>query len=560
MGIAARTAFRLRSGLRRLPAGSQEPQYDPVTYPLTWARGWMLVERGFSRVRVEVSGTGVSYARLHAVRRPDLARLSRYASAPMCGWEAAIDVPDMEPGTPVTVTAAAEGRAGELRLGSVDATVGERVRRPPADPAWLRTLAGRTRIAATDSRPRDGRLRLLVFTHQLDLGGGQLYLHELLRLLMRGGGVECMVVCPTDGPLRKELEQWGVGVHLGEPVPADGARYEARLAELGSLARTFGADVILANTVLTFDGIDLAARVGVPAIWAIHDSIPVERCEGGLFFGLDDHVVERFRAAVESPATLVFEADATRDLYSGYADAARLRRIDYGIPLAEIDRYRRDADREALRTKHGIALGDRMVVCVGTLQPRKAQTSLALAFAQAGSEAPEATLVFVGDERSVYSDGLRELVSRLGPVGDRIRIEPMTPDVMQWLEMADGFAIASDVESMPRSILEAMGFGLPVLATSAWGIPELIEDGVNGLLCEPNSFDSLVDAMRRLLCMSEEDSDAIGDAAQRTIRETRDSSLYEREYRALLGELTAGAGRRHAAALAEGPAGILQPG
>jgi glycosyltransferase involved in cell wall biosynthesis len=53
--------------------------------------------------------------------------------------------------------------------------------------------------------------------------------------------------------------------------------------------------------------------------------------------------------------------------------------------------------------------------------------------------------------------------------------------------MADGFALLSDVESMPRSIMEAMGFGLPVLASRVYGIPELIDDGKTGLLIEPNS-------------------------------------------------------------------------
>ena len=554
MGIGARARYRLGTGLRRLPAGSQEPQYDPIAYPLSWARGWLLVERGYSRVRVDVSGAGVSYARLHAIARGDIPHLTNAPSAPMCGWEAPIDVPDMEPGTPVTVTATAEGEAGTLLLGSIETGVSHPVRRRVPDSAWVRELAGRTRIPAAATAAGDGKLRLLVFTHSLSYGGGQLYLHELLRQLMPQGEIECIVCSPEDGPLRNELEEWGVRVHLNERIPHDAARYESRIAELVALARSFGAEAIVANTVLTFDGIDVATRLSLPAIWAIHDSLPVNRCEGGLFFGLDDHVVKRFRAAVESHATLVFEAEATLDLYRGYAEDHRIRCIDWGIPIADVDGYRAGADRERLRSQFGFEPEDRVVVCVGTIEPRKAQVSLALAFGQVAEEHPDAMLVFIGDERSRYSDGLRAVLSRLGRSAERVRVEPVTPDVMQWLEIADGFALVSDVESLPRSIMEAMAFELPVLATRAWGVPELIDDGANGLLCEPNHFASLTGGMRRLLSLPDSEREAIGTSARRTIRESRDARRYVDEWRDLLGRLAGGRETEHIAAPSEASA------
>jgi D-inositol-3-phosphate glycosyltransferase len=539
VGIADRALFRIRSRGRRPPPGSQEPQYDAVRRPFTWTRGWVLVEEGYSRVDVSVSGAGTFRATLHAIPRSDVARLSAHPSAPISGWQVPLDIPDLEPGTPVTVSATASGRAGSLPLGEVQTTAAEPFRREADDLDWARAIAARLPMLRRAERGPGDPIRILVFTHRLDLGGAQRYLHELLRRLVGGDGVEATVVSPSDGPLREELESWGIPVHPCEPIPGDALRYEARLEELGGLACGLRADVVIANTVLAFDGIDLASRLKIPAIWAIHDSMPVERCEGGLFWGLDEHVVARFRAAVESPAVLVFEADATRDLYHGYADPERLLRIDFGPSMADIDAYRRSADREALRAAHGIAPDQRLVVCVGTLEARKAQSSLALAFASVALRHPDAVLALVGDRGTSYSDGIRRAMGRTGAAAERVRIEPISNDVPGWLEMADAFAIASDVESMPLSIMEAMAFGLPVLGTRAWGIPELVDEDVTGLLCEPQDFDSLTDGLDRLLSLGDDERAAMGAAAQRKIRTRHNSGVYEREYRELLARLLA---------------------
>ena len=72
--------------------------------------------------------------------------------------------------------------------------------------------------------------------------------------------------------------------------------------------------------------------------------------------------------------------------------------------------------------------------------------------------------------------------SRPALLGPRLRLEPIAQDPYRWYHAADALMLASDIESMPRSLLEAMAFGLPVVAASAWGVPELVTDGVNGFL------------------------------------------------------------------------------
>ncbi len=95
-------------------------------------------------------------------------------------------------------------------------------------------------------------------------------------------------------------------------------------------------------------------------------------------------------------------------------------------------------------------------------------------------------------------DELQAEVSRLGLEG-RVRflgwIEDLSPVLRSW----DAFVMPSREEGFPIAALNAMADGLPVVATTAGGIPELIEDRTNGLLVEPRDLDALVGALRALL-------------------------------------------------------------
>ena len=146
---------------------------------------------------------------------------------------------------------------------------------------------------------------------------------------------------------------------------------------------------------------------------------------------------------------------------------------------------------------------------MGTYEPRKAQGALALAFAEVADDAPDTVFAFVGDTGGPYADAVHDVVDRL-ELGDRIRLVPVVSDIYVWYLMADALVSVSDVESLPRSVLEAMAFEVPVLAASVFGLPELIEDGVNGLLCAPCDIGALVGGLRRLLSLSPEERARLG--------------------------------------------------
>lgn len=68
-----------------------------------------------------------------------------------------------------------------------------------------------------------------------------------------------------------------------------------------------------------------------------------------------------------------------------------------------------------------------------------------------------------------------------------------------WLAQADVFVLPSYYEGMPMSVLEAMAAGVPVIASDVGGIPEMIDQDINGLLIAPGDVPALITALERLL-------------------------------------------------------------
>jgi len=85
-----------------------------------------------------------------------------------------------------------------------------------------------------------------------------------------------------------------------------------------------------------------------------------------------------------------------------------------------------------------------------------------------------------------------------------------TDKIEDVMSIVDGVVLPSYREGMPRTLLEACAMELPVVTTNVPGCNEIIEDGINGFLCEPKNSDSLMDALEKLIDMSFEDRVQMG--------------------------------------------------
>jgi glycosyltransferase involved in cell wall biosynthesis len=92
---------------------------------------------------------------------------------------------------------------------------------------------------------------------------------------------------------------------------------------------------------------------------------------------------------------------------------------------------------------------------------------------------------------------LESRATELGLDGE-ILLTGFQEQVSSWLSIADCFVLPSLTEGTPMVLLEAMAMEVPVVATDVGGVPDVVVDGVNGLLVRPADADALQDAMSAL--------------------------------------------------------------
>jgi glycosyltransferase involved in cell wall biosynthesis len=138
------------------------------------------------------------------------------------------------------------------------------------------------------------------------------------------------------------------------------------------------------------------------------------------------------------------------------------------------------------------------VCCVGRLTPFKAQHILIESVHRLIKEGRNVRLRLVGDgpDRA----GLEARIAALG-LRSCIFVEGWKnqSEVRELYRRADAFALASSAEGVPVVLMEAMAMQIPCVATRITGIPELIRDGVDGLLVTPSDPDELAAAIARLM-------------------------------------------------------------
>ena len=116
-------------------------------------------------------------------------------------------------------------------------------------------------------------------------------------------------------------------------------------------------------------------------------------------------------------------------------------------------------------------------------------------------------------------------------LGDAVELTGALPRerVRELLEESDVFVLACveardrSADGIPVALMEAMASGLPVVSTRLRAIPELVEDGVSGLLCEPGSADGLARCLSRLL-----EDDGLRESLARAARQRIETSFDQR--------------------------------
>jgi L-malate glycosyltransferase len=136
-----------------------------------------------------------------------------------------------------------------------------------------------------------------------------------------------------------------------------------------------------------------------------------------------------------------------------------------------------------------------VVGSVGRLDPVKNLSVLIRAFAQFAASCNAAKLVVVGD--GPVREELEALAKACGVVS-RIQFVGHRPDARELMAAFDVYVNTSIFEGISLTILEAMAAGKTVIATAVGGTPEVVVDGVTGVLCPPRNQQALVSALQRV--------------------------------------------------------------
>jgi glycosyltransferase involved in cell wall biosynthesis len=154
------------------------------------------------------------------------------------------------------------------------------------------------------------------------------------------------------------------------------------------------------------------------------------------------------------------------------------------------------ADNPGAKAALGFSVGAQVIGSVGSLCEQKGQSHLIRCLPLIRRRIPDACLLLVGSGPD--GPNLAELARELG-CGEAVRFVGERDDVVACIHAMDVFAFPSIAEGFGLALVEAMACGVCVVASAVGGIPEVVADGVSGLLVPPGDHAALAAAILRLL-------------------------------------------------------------
>ena len=332
----------------------------------------------------------------------------------------------------------------------------------------------------------------------VDLGreyrGGQ---HQALLLLQ--GLLECghspELMAVRGSLLASRAIEIGARVHI---VDTRGRRGAAAL-QIRKFLREHRVDIVHANEphALSSAWLGRAHRV-VPVVVSRRIALPISRS----FLS-----IARYRAAARVVAVSHF---VERSVIQSGLPAGRVSMIYDGVQISpEISQTQRDSARR----QFGIAEGIPCFGNVAAFVPEKGHALLLEAFAKLRAQFPGCVLLLRGEGPELAS---LQTLGRQLRVAEAVKFLPRGTEIETMFAAMDVFAFPSHEEPLGSALLAAMAHSLPVVAIARGGIPEVVEDGSNGLLVKDLNADVFSSAIAGLVAHTDE-ATRLGMAARKTV-------------------------------------------
>lgn len=350
-----------------------------------------------------------------------------------------------------------------------------------ADPMpWDPCLTPVDRLA----RPKRHRIRVVEILATGTSGGAQEHVFSLMTRLDLAR-FDASVVSLSPGSAVRKLERAGFEVLvIDEPDEAVAVgMLTARLVETRpDVVHThmYRADIIGTKAVMALAN---AGHRRPYLVSTVHSS---------RIRSMEDRETLR-RLTPEMDQLIAVSKSIERKIADEHRDGAPVRLIYNGVDL---DRYDHQEPCCTLRDEYGMEPGSQIVGVVARLEPEKGHLTLLDAWPHVLRSVPDAYLLMVGEGSQREALAARAAENR---VAHRVVFTGRRDDVPAVTAALDVAVLPSHREAQGLSILEAMALSRPVVASDVGGIPEMIEDGVTGLLVPHDQPEALAAAIVRLL-------------------------------------------------------------
>jgi glycosyltransferase involved in cell wall biosynthesis len=321
-----------------------------------------------------------------------------------------------------------------------------------------------------------------VITRADAVGGASIHVRDLARAMLDRGH-RATVLIGGRGPVTDLLANAGIPYRsLRFLQPRIHPLRDLRaIAEIGSVLRGLQPDLVSTHTAKAgWVGRAACARLGLPAIYTPHGWSIGRRISGPL--GVVFSIAEKAAANWCNAIICVCEEERRLALSKGIAAAEKLHVVYNGV---------RDVPAGV---RANPASSPVRICSIARFESPKDHRTLLQALAMLRSE-PWA-LDLVGD--GPLEAETRGLAAELGLAG-RVDFLGYQTEPARALAGAQLFALSSRSEGFPRSVLEAMRAGLPVVASDVGGVGEAVAEGVSGLLVPRESPEALSAALGRLI-------------------------------------------------------------
>ncbi len=333
-------------------------------------------------------------------------------------------------------------------------------------------------------------LRVALLTDSDVFAGTERYMLDL-GCALRDLGVAAMIACPTPSLLAERAASEDLTVI---PIQKSGLINRSAVKTLVDLFQSGRLDIVHANNGRTMLASAMAVRQARKGRFVAtqHFLEPEHVSHRGPKAAVF-HAAHRWVSRYMAHCIAISEAARAGVLKRGEAPEQKVTTILNGI--RPLDPHKLASPSE-IRAGLGIDLDTPLIVCAARLEREKDVRSLIAAMAEVKEAFPEVRCVVAG--QGAQQAMLTAQIAEAG-LQSTVRLLGFRTDAQALIQAGDIFVLPSLAEPFGLVILEAMALGRPVVATNAGGPPEIIEEGVTGLLVPPSDPPALAAAIRRLL-------------------------------------------------------------